>query len=144
MHVERRFFYYYFIVHVDFSLDLGPCKFFPCDVNAVNCTTSGLQTNTSADRTCGPCRERYAKQGDRCIDIELAEASLETIAAGNVERFASMASTAVQQRFLNQNATNDLVTIVDKITTVLLFALLFYIILNIYVHVLNPCLINSF
>jgi hypothetical protein len=102
-----------------FLIDIGPCKLFPCDVNAVNCTNSGLQTNTAADRICGPCRERYATQGDQCIDIELAEASLEIIAAGNAEQFASIASTAVQQRFLNQNATNDLVTIVDKITTVL-------------------------
>jgi hypothetical protein len=97
---------------------LSACNLFPCDVNAVNCTNSGLRTNTTADRICGPCRQHYEQEGDRCIDIALAETSLEAIASGNAEHFSSIASAAVLQRFQNQDAIDDLVTITEKIIAV--------------------------
>jgi hypothetical protein len=87
------------------------CTSFPCDVNALNCSLSGLSTNTSSDRICGPCRWGFRKLEDECIDIELDDIFHENIAAGNVAAYAAQLASIVTNRPQNQQEVSDLLSI---------------------------------
>ena len=91
-----------------FAVPSSACLAFPCDVNSVNCTSSGLHTSTAADRICGPCRSGFVFVGEVCIDIELRDIALENIGSGNLANFTVLVATAVVQRTQNANGVENI------------------------------------
>lgn len=94
------------------------CTLWPCDVNSLNCTVSGLMTNTSADRTCGNCRFGFQPQGDLCIDVEIQDVSVQPVALGNVANLSSTIATAMVQRQQNVQAVTNVLTFTSKVAQV--------------------------
>ena len=82
-------------------------------MNSRNCTLSGLSTNTSADRICGPCRFGYDGDGELCNDVYLQNIANENIAPGNVGFYLMEVATIVDERKQNQQGLADLVTVIE-------------------------------
>ena len=82
---------------------------------------SGLSTNSSEDRTCGPCRFGFDGDGEFCIDVYLQNLANENIAPGNVEFYLMEAATIVDKRKQNQQGLADLVTIIEQTSQQVIF-----------------------
>jgi hypothetical protein len=105
---------YAFIV----SSGYNACNAFPCDINALNCTSLLTNTMTSADRDCGPCRYGFEKVNDTCIDIVLRDSANENVLSTNVLTLAGDVATAVEFRQQNTAGLEFSIQFMKKVAQV--------------------------